>query len=136
MNATQQTLNLTVSVEGFQPINVTMQPIPAATIPPAAATAPTAMKEATLCRVNLKDFMFKQVGRFVGIDFIKLDGSDRSLNGRLGVQKHLKGGVSTVSGSDKPYLVVYDMQAKGYRAVNLDTVSEVRAQRTRYTIIG
>jgi len=135
MNATQQSLNLNISVAGFVPQTVTLQPVPAAA-PVATTPVKVALKEATLCRVNLKDFMFKQVGRFVSIDFVKQDGSDRSLNGRLGVRKHLKGGTSTVAGADKPYLVVYDVQSKGYRAVNLDTVSEVRAQRTRYTIIG
>jgi hypothetical protein len=135
MNASQQTLTLSVNVAGFVPATVTLQPTPVTSVS-TPATPQAALKEDVLRRVNLRDCMFKQVGKFVTIDFIKQDGSDRSLNGRLGVRKHLQGGVSTVSGDDKPYLVVYDMQAKGYRAVNLETVKEVRAQRTRYTIIG
>jgi hypothetical protein len=137
MIATQQPLNLIVNVAGFLPVEVTMQPAQQPKVETTPVPTPKVeMKEEILCRVNLRDFMFKQVGRFVGIDFIKLDGSDRMLNGRLGVRKHLKGGDSTVTGDDKPYLVVYDVKAKGYRAVNLDTVKAVRAQHTRYTITG
>lgn len=101
-----------------------------------SAVARPAKQTADLRRVHLQDFLVKQAGRFVGLDFVKVDGSDRSLSGRLGVRKHLKGGTSTVSGSDRPYLVVYDVKAKGYRAVNLETVSVVRAQNTVYTILG
>lgn len=51
------------------------------------------VKFADVHRINLKDLLHKQVGRFVGVDFIKKDGSARKLNGRLGVVvKHLKGG--------------------------------------------
>jgi len=134
MIASQQPLNLTVNVSGFVPVDVTLQPLPSPATSSVAATA--VIKEDVVRRVNLRDFMFKQVGKFVTIDFVKNDGTDRMLNGRLGVRKHLKGGDSTLAGADKPYLVVYDMKAKGYRAVNLETVKEVRAQRTRYTVIG
>jgi hypothetical protein len=45
------------------------------------------------------------------------------MNCRLGVTKHLKGGVSTVD-HDK-YLVVYDVQSKGYRCINKSTIVSV-----------
>jgi len=134
MIASQQPLNLTVNVSGFVPVDVTLQPLPSPAT--SSVAAPAVIKEDVVRRVNLRDFMFKQVGKFVTIDFVKNDGTDRMLNGRLGVRKHLKGGDSTLADADKPYLVVYDMKAKGYRAVNLETVKEVRAQRTRYTVIG
>jgi hypothetical protein len=135
MNAIQQPLSLSVNVSGFAPVDVILQPL--TSIPAQAGkSAPVVVVDAELHRVNLHDFMVKQVGKFVGLDFTKIDGSDRSLNGRLGVRKHLKGGVNNVAGDDRPYLVVYDMKAKGYRAVNLATVTMVRAQHTRYTVIG
>lgn len=90
-------------------------------------------------RVKLEAFLRKQQGRVVGLDFIKLDGSFRPLNGRLGVRKHLRttsSEPSNVSGPETPYLVIYDLQKRGYRSVNLSTVSAVRAQNTCYTVIG
>jgi hypothetical protein len=62
-------------------------------------------------------------GKFFTVSFIKKDGSTRVMNCRLGVTKHLKGGVSTLNPTE--YLTVYDMQAEGYRAVNLSTIVSV-----------
>lgn len=62
-------------------------------------------------------------GKFFTVSFIKKDGSLRIMNCRLGVTKHLKGGVSTLN-PDK-FLTVYDVQSKGYRAINFDTIISV-----------
>ena len=90
----------------------------------------------TIHRVMLDAFFKGNQGKFVGVDFIKKDGSKRSLNGRLGVRKHLKGGISTLAGSDNPYLVMYDVKTKGYRAVNLATVNQVRSQKAKFQVVG
>jgi hypothetical protein len=103
--------------------------------PTPVAAAPIVLDHA-LHRVNLHAFLVGQVGKFVGIDFIKGDGSVRALNGRLGVRKHLKGGSNTVAADERPYLVIYDVKSKGYRAVNLATASIVRAQHKRHVIVG
>lgn len=95
-----------------------------------------ALLHADVHRTNLKDLFRKQVGKFVGVEFTKKNGTCRRLNGRLGVVKHLKGGSCSVEGEALPYLVIYDVRTPGYRAVNLATVSEVRALNTRYTVIG
>ena len=62
-------------------------------------------------------------GKFFTVVFIKKDGSTRTMNCRLGVTKHLKGGVSNLN--PKQYLTVYDVQSKGYRAINLETIISV-----------
>ena len=62
-------------------------------------------------------------GKFFTVVFIKKDGSTRSMNCRLGVTKHLKGGLSTLN--PEQYLTVYDVQSEGYRAVNLSTIVSV-----------
>jgi hypothetical protein len=62
-------------------------------------------------------------GKFFTVVFIKKDGTTRSMNCRLGVTKHLKGGVSNLDASQ--YLTVYDVQSEGYRAVNLSTIVSV-----------
>lgn len=86
-------------------------------------------------RIYLHGFLAKQAGKFVTVEFTKLDGSNRMLNGRLGVRKHLRGGTNTVMAPDRPYLTVFDVKRKGYRAVNLSTVSKVRAENACYTIV-
>lgn len=62
-------------------------------------------------------------GRFLSVTFIKKDGTERKLVGRLGVKKHLKGGKSSVD--HEQYISIYDTQAEGYRCVNRDTIKEV-----------
>ena len=62
-------------------------------------------------------------GKFFTVVFIKKDGTTRTMNCRLGVTKHLKGGLSTLNPDQ--YLTVYDVQAEGYRAVNLSTIVSI-----------
>lgn len=101
-----------------------------------AVTQPHASVTTTdVHRTQLKDLIQKQMGRFVGIDFIKKDGTLRSLNGRLGVAKHLKT-ASCEDREDLPYVVMYDVKARGYRSVNMATVGCVRAVNTSYAVIG
>lgn len=64
-------------------------------------------------------------GKIVNVTFTKKDGTLRVMTCRLGVQKHLKGGESTLDG-DK-YLTVFDMAKQGYRAINKDTIVSVKA---------
>lgn len=106
-----------------------------------AATAPLAQVPVTVApeqvhRVNLQDFLVRQVGKFVGIDFVKKGGCSRSLNGRLGVRKHLRGGTNTVEAQDRPYITLFDMKNSGYRAVNLATVACVRANGKEFAVVG
>ena len=76
--------------------------------------------------MKIADFIAQSKGKFITINFIKKDGTARKLNGRIGVTKHLKGGVSTVN-TDQ-YLVVYDTVAQGYRSVNKDTIVSVTCE--------
>ena len=88
-----------------------------------------------LNRMNLKTFIQGLKGRIVSIDFTKLDGTKRTLVGRLGVKSHSKGGANMVEQMDRPYLTMFDMQAKGYRTVSLDTVSDLRCKGYTYKVI-
>ena len=69
-------------------------------------------------------------GRFFTVEFIKKDGSTRILNGRLGVEKYLKGGDCTIDRSK--FVIVYDVQSKGYRAVNRDTILSVKIDGVKF----
>lgn len=88
-----------------------------------------------LNRLKLSGLLEKQQGKFVSIDFVKLDNTDRTLTGRMGVFKHSQGGENKVATPDRPYLTVYDVQAKGYRTVNLSTVHAIRAGNSVYRVV-
>ena len=69
-------------------------------------------------------------GRFFTVCFVKKDNTERLLTGRLGVTKHLKGGKSTIDNTK--YITVYDTRAKGYRAINRDTIKFIHFQGKVY----
>ena len=93
-------------------------------------------------RAHVRKIVNAANGRHVGIRNIKKDGSERIWNCRTGVRKHLKGGFSTIAGK-AALMGVWEMKSfkkddndetidAGYRTVNLDTVSEVNADNTKY----
>jgi len=65
-------------------------------------------------------------GKMVTVTFIKQDGTTRVLNGRLGVKKYLKGG--KLSTNTDEYINIYDVQNKGYRSINRNTIVALRMQ--------
>ena len=69
-------------------------------------------------------------GRFFTVEFVKKDGSTRILNGRLGVEKYLKGGDCTIDRTK--FVIVYDVQSKGYRAVNRETILSVKIDGVKF----
>ena len=73
---------------------------------------------------KLVDILLSSNGLFVTVTFTKKDVSERVLNGRLGVKKHLKGGVSTLN--PDLYVTIYDVVNEGYRAVNRSTIKTVK----------
>lgn len=73
--------------------------------------------------LKMDTLILQSEGRFVTVEFIKKDGSTRVLTGRLGVKKHLKGGVSTLNPDE--YITLFDVQKSAYRAVNRATIKRV-----------
>jgi cell division protein FtsX len=61
---------------------------------------------------------------FVTVTFVKKDGSVRKMNCRVGVSKYLKGGESTLDANQ--YVTVYDMTKAAYRAINRDTIIDIK----------
>lgn len=72
---------------------------------------------------NLAIKLLNSNGKFLTVTFRKKDGSIRIMNCRLGVTKHLKGGVSTLDPAK--YITVYDIQSKGYRAISKDAILSI-----------
>jgi hypothetical protein len=79
---------------------------------------------------KLEEVIEQSNGKILTVTFIKKDGTERVLNGRLGVKSHLKGGVSTVDHNQ--YINIFDMQAGGYRNINRDTIKSVRVGGVEY----
>lgn len=73
--------------------------------------------------LSLSTILENTNGRFFTVEFTKKDGTVRKMNARLGVKKHLKGGDCTLN--REQFIIVFDMQAKGYRAINRDTILTV-----------
>ncbi len=88
-----------------------------------------------LKRVNLRSLLEAQGDLIVSLDFIKADNTERTLTGRRGVTSYLKGGSNNVEAPNRPYITMFDLGLCQYRAVNLDTVSAVRAGGRVYDVI-
>ena len=80
----------------------------------------------------LDELILKSAGRFVTVVFEKKNGELRTLTGRLGVTKHLKGGVITLN--PDAYITLYDVVNKGYRAVNRETIRSVTLNHVTATV--
>jgi hypothetical protein len=64
--------------------------------------------------------------KIFSVDFIKKDGSLRTMIARLGVKKHLQGGTLKYNAEEKSLLPVFDMEKQAYRMVNVSTIQEIR----------
>jgi hypothetical protein len=73
---------------------------------------------------NFIDRILNSNGKIFTVEFTKKDGTIRVMNCRLGVTKYLKGGSSTLDANK--FITVYDMQSKGYRAINKQSILTVR----------
>lgn len=73
---------------------------------------------------NFIERILNSNGKIFTVEFTKKDGSLRVMNCRLGVTKYLKGGSSTLDANK--FITVYDLQSKGYRAINKEAIMNVR----------
>lgn len=84
---------------------------------------------------KMKELIQSNGGNIFGVTFTKKDGSTRDMTCRLDVKKYTKGGVCASAHIDK-YLVVYSLDSKGYRNINLETVKELRMKGRVYDFRG
>lgn len=73
---------------------------------------------------SLASLIEQSNGKMLTVTFLKKDGSERTLNGRLGVTKYIKG--SSLNKKSNDYITIYDVQNKGYRSVNRSSILAVR----------
>jgi len=95
-------------------------------IPDLLCHLPRAFPRLSELYMKLDQLLLSSGGKFITVTFTKKDGSLRTLTGRLGVTKHLKGGVSTLNPDQ--YVTIYDVQNSGYRAVNRSTIQSVTCE--------
>lgn len=81
-------------------------------------------------KTNLAAVIESSNGKFISVTFIKKDGTERTLVGRLGVTKHLRGGESTLDA--EKYITIFDTQKGGYRAINRETIQSVRIDGVQF----
>jgi hypothetical protein len=68
-------------------------------------------------------------GKFFSVEFIKKDNTIRKMNCRTGVKKYLVSNgrkIKTTAPLENGILKVYDLGAKGYRSINIDTIKSIK----------
>ena len=74
-------------------------------------------------------------GEFFTVTFVKrTDGTTRTLNGRLGVRRYLKGGDLPYDAAERELLPVFDAKANGYRMVNLRNILSAKVGGQEYIV--
>lgn len=80
----------------------------------------------------MKDKFIKAIkrsnGKLFTVVFLKKDGTERLMLGKVGVKRHLskKVGKKSYKRSNSDHVAVYDMESKGYRTVDTFKVSSFR----------
>ena len=74
-------------------------------------------------------------GQIFNVTFTKKDGSIRSMSCRLGVAKHLKGGELAYDPKEYDLLAVFDVQKKGYRMINLETLERIAISGKEFKVV-
>ena len=71
-------------------------------------------------------------GKIFSATFTKANGSERVINCRVGVQKNLKGVGIKYDTRKAHNLIVWDMNAEGYRTIKTDRLNWIRVQGAEY----
>lgn len=85
---------------------------------------------AQISRTKLESFMRSQAGRFIGVESVLKNGENATFNGRVALKDN------AVTGDlARPYICMYDNNRKGFRNVDLNTISKVTTNGIDYSII-
>ncbi len=75
---------------------------------------------------NLRKLIESTNGRIFSITFKKKNGDERTINGRLDVNKYVTGKGLAFNPNRRGLIVVYDFAKKDYRMVTLKTISRFK----------
>lgn len=73
----------------------------------------------------------KTNGKIFSVTFVKKDGTIRKMTARLGVKKDIKGVGLSFNPTAKQLVVVFDMQKRAYRMINLQTIIQFKHESKR-----
>lgn len=76
--------------------------------------------------MDIQSFKNEVKGNFFRACFVKKDGTIREITARFGVKKYLKGGELTYVPEERGYIVVFDVDKKEYRTINMDKLIYLR----------
>ena len=77
----------------------------------------------------------RQGHRFYSVTFIKKDNTLRLMNGRKGVSVGVNGKGRSYEPSDKGLFGMWDVQKRGHRMVNVNSITSFKAKGNDYTVI-
>jgi len=87
-----------------------------------------------ISKVTAKDIIQNSKGKIFTATYIKKDNSPRVMNCRLGVHKGVTGVGMKYNPDDYNLIPVYDMQNKGFRMVDVDTLLSIRIDKQSYEV--
>jgi hypothetical protein len=87
-----------------------------------------------LNREQLKYILKNSKGKIMTIAYRKKDGTLRTINTRTGVKKDITGKGLTYNPDEYGYVILWDLNKKAYRTVNLDTVTTLKGGGEIYKI--
>ena len=87
-----------------------------------------------ISKAEAKDLIKASKGKIFTAKNIKKDGSRRVLNGRLNVQKGVKGLGLGYNPDDFNVMTVFDMQKEAYRMINLETLMSINMKGVEYRV--
>ena len=87
-----------------------------------------------ISKAEAKDLIKASKGKIFTAKNIKKDGSRRVLNGRLNVQKGVKGLGLGYNPDDFNMMTVFDMQKENFRMLNVDTMYELSINKEKYEV--
>jgi hypothetical protein len=90
----------------------------------------------TITTDKAKELIRETNGLIFSSTFIKKDGTHRLMNARLKVTKGLKENAKPRPYEPSKYnlICVYDMNKKGYRMININTLLTITINKNKYTI--
>lgn len=90
-------------------------------------------------RVKLEGFIRRLGDQIFTVDFTKQDGTKRIMNARRKVKSQVKPKTNrkrrSPNGVHTPSIIVYDMQKRAYRQINLETVTGIRAAGMKFKVV-
>ena len=79
--------------------------------------------------------IYKSNGKIFSVVFNKRsDGTERKMNCRMNVRKHLRGGKAAYDFQEKMLIPVYDLKAEGYRSIPVEGITKLKINSKEYKV--